>query len=157
SRSENAALLVRAVRMTERGHEHAIRVARIDDDVRDLLGVAQTEMRPRLAAVGGSVDAVADRQVGTRDAFAAADVHDAGIGRRHPNRADRSGRLLVEDRPPRPAEIVRLPDAAVDEAGIEDARLARHADDRLRPPPAQRPDVAPAQLAEELSIVRLRR
>ena len=46
----------------------------------NLLRVAQAEMRPRLARVGRLVDAVADREVGPRQAFAAADVDDVRIG-----------------------------------------------------------------------------
>ncbi len=61
-RAEDAALLVRAVRMAERGDEQAIRVARIDGELGNLLRVAEAEMRPRRAGVGGFVDAVADRR-----------------------------------------------------------------------------------------------
>ena len=64
-RAEDAALLVRAVRMAEHRDEQPVRIARIDGDLRDLLRVAQAEVRPRLAGVGGLVDAVADREVGT--------------------------------------------------------------------------------------------
>ena len=47
-------------------------------------------------------------------AFAAADVDDVRIGRRDGDRADRLRRLVVEDRVPRAAVVVDLPDAAVD-------------------------------------------
>ena len=40
--------------------------------------VAQAEVRPGLAGVGRLVDAVADREIGPRQAFAAADVEDVG-------------------------------------------------------------------------------
>ena len=79
----------------------------------NLLRVAQAEVRPGLAGVGGLVDAVADGEVRTRQPFAAADVEDVRIGRRDGDPADRSGRLIVEDRLPRPAGVGGLPDAAV--------------------------------------------
>ena len=102
-RSKDAALLVRAVRMPEHGDEQPVRVARVDDDLRDLLAVAQAEMRPGRAGVDRLVDAVAGGEVGPLQAFAAADVDDARIGRRDRDRADRAGGLVVEDRRPRAA------------------------------------------------------
>ena len=52
-RAENAALFARPVGMAEHGGEHAVGIARIDGERRNLLPVAQAEMRPRLAGVGG--------------------------------------------------------------------------------------------------------
>jgi hypothetical protein len=60
--------------MAEHRDEQAVGVARVDDDVRNLLAVAQAEMGPRLAGVGRLVDAVADREIRPRQPFAAADV-----------------------------------------------------------------------------------
>ncbi len=88
---------------------------------------SQAEMRPRLAGVGRLVDAVAGREVGPDDAAAGADVDDVRIGRRDGDRADRSGRLAIEERLPVRAVVGRAPDAAVVEADVEDVRLARHA------------------------------
>ena len=134
-RAEDAALLVRAVGMAERGDEQAIRVLRIDRELRNLLRVAQAEMRPGLAGVGRFVDAVADGEVRARQPFAAADVDDVRIGRRDGDPADRSGRLVVEDRLPGAAGVGRLPDAAVDHADVEGVRLAAHGP---RPPSSAR-------------------
>ena len=100
--------------MAEHGDEETIGVLGIDDDLRNLLAVAQAEMRPGLAGVGGFVDAVAGRQVGALQAFAAADVDDVRIRWRQRDRADRAGRLVVEDRNPGASVVGRLPDAAVD-------------------------------------------
>ena len=76
-----------------------------------------------------------------------------GIGRRDGDRADRAGRLVVEDRRPGAAVVGRLPDAAVDDADVERVRLAGDAVERLGPAGAVRPDVAPAQLGEHLGSV----
>src|SRR4029077_3350254 len=50
-RSINAAFFVGPVRMTGYGHKDAIRIFWIDSQLRDLLTVAQSEMRPRLTCV----------------------------------------------------------------------------------------------------------
>ena len=50
--------------MSGHRHEQMIGIARIDRDLRDLLAVAQAEMRPGLARIGRFVDAVADRKIG---------------------------------------------------------------------------------------------
>src|SRR5205823_3427662 len=92
--AENAALGVRSVRVAEDGDEEAVRIVRVDGDGRDLLAIAQTEVRPRRAGVGGLVDAVAGGEVGALQPFAAADVEDVRIRRRDGDRADRAGRLL---------------------------------------------------------------
>ena len=127
-RSKDAALFVRAVRMPERGHENPIGIARIDDDLRNLLRIAQSrQMRPRLTSVRGFVDAVADREIRARQPLTARDVHDVRIGWRDRHPSDRSGRLIVEERLPRAAGVRRLPHAAVADADVERVRLARHA------------------------------
>ena len=95
------ALFVWTVGMTEDGHEQPIRVAGIDDDLRNLLAVAKTEVRPRRAGVGGFVDAVTRREVRPLQSFPAADVDDVRIRRRDGDRADGACGLVVEDRMPR--------------------------------------------------------
>src|SRR6185436_1766462 len=56
-RSKDAALFIGAVGMAERGDEDPVRVARIDDQLRNLLRVAQAKVRPRLAGIGGAIHA----------------------------------------------------------------------------------------------------
>src|SRR4051794_10841779 len=99
--------------MAEDRDEESIRVLWIDDDLRNLLAVTQAEVRPRLSGIGGFVDAVSGGEIGPLQSFAAPDVDDVGVRRRDRDRADRSGRLLVEDRFPGEPVVVRLPDAAV--------------------------------------------
>ena len=79
-------------------------------------------MRPGAPAVLGLVDAVADRQIGPLQAFAAADVEDVGIRGSHGNGADGSGWLRVERWRPRAAVIGGLPHATVDDADVEQVR-----------------------------------
>ena len=46
-------------------------IARVHDDLRNLLAIAQAEVRPCLARVGRLVDSVAGREIGTLQALAA--------------------------------------------------------------------------------------
>src|SRR5205823_12625070 len=77
--SKDTPLFIGAVRMAERGDEQAIGISRIDEDRANLSRVAKTQMVPRLAGIAGFVDAVADRQVGPLEPFAAADINNVGI------------------------------------------------------------------------------
>ncbi len=149
-RPVDAALLIRAVRVPERRDEQAVRVMRIDRDRGDLLGVAQAEVRPRRARVGGLVHAVADREVGPVQAFPAAGVDRVVVARRHRERTDRTGALAVEDRRPRPPGVVRPPHAAVHGRHVEAVRLVGNPAHRRRAPPAQRPDEPPLHPRIEL-------
>ena len=97
-RTKDAALLVRPVRVAKRRDEQPVRVPRVDRQLGNLLRIAQAEMRPCLAGIGGPVDAVADGEVRARQALAAPDIQDVRIGGRDGNPPDRSGRLVVEDR-----------------------------------------------------------
>ena len=82
---------IRSVGMSERRDEQPVRIPRIHLDIGDHLRIAQSEVRPGLAGVGGFVHAVADRQIGADDSRAGADVNDVGI-RRAPPRSRRSSR-----------------------------------------------------------------
>jgi hypothetical protein len=146
--SKHTALGVGPVRVTEDGDEEPVGVARIDGDGRDHLAVAQAEMLPGASGVGGLVDPVADGEIRTDDARSSPDVDDARVRRRDPNRADRAGRLVVEQRHPIGAEVRGSPDAAVVEAGVEGIRLAGDASQRTGAPGTRGADVAPAHLAE---------
>ena len=121
--------------MAEHRGEDPIRIVRIDGERRDLLAVAQAEVRPGAAGVGRSVDAVAHREVGALQPLAAADVDDVRIRRRHRDRADRLRRLVVEDGLPGAPVVVGPPDAAVADADVEDIRMR----------PARRPGPACAR------------
>ena len=125
--------------------EEMIGIARIDRELGDLLAVAQAEMGPGFAGVGRFVDAVADGEIGPMQSFAAPDVDDVGIGNRNRERADRAGRLIIENRLPGASVIVRLENAAIDLREIENVRLRRHARDRADPSAAVGPDVAPVE------------
>ena len=56
-----------------------MRIARIDDDFRDHVGIAQAGVRPRLAGIGRLVDAVAGIEVAANVGFAGSGVDDVGL------------------------------------------------------------------------------
>ena len=135
--------------MPEGSDEQPVGVLRIDGDFRDLLGVAQAEVCPRLAGVGGLVDAVARGQVWARQPFSTPDINNVGVGERDADPADGSSRLIVEDRLPGPAGVGGLPDAAVADAYIKGVRQARMAGRGLGPAGTIRADVAPAHVRKQ--------
>ena len=58
--SINTALFVRPVRMARYGHNDAIGIFRIDRQLRDLLTITQSEMRPRLSSISGFINTITD-------------------------------------------------------------------------------------------------
>ena len=156
-RAEDAALRIGAVRMPEGRHEHPVGVLGVDIDLRDHLRIAQAQVRPGLARVAGFVHPVAHRKIGPDDARSAAHVNHVGIRRGDGDGADRTRRLVVEQRRPGRAVVGGAPHPAVVEAGIEDIGLAGDAGKRPRAPGASRPDGAPMHLGIKLGAGRLRR
>src|SRR5579863_7093614 len=71
-------------------------------------------------------------------------VNNVVIRRSDGDGADRLTGLLVEDRRPGAAVVVRPPHPAIYRADIEKIRLARYASDRPRPSAPKRPNHAPA-------------
>src|SRR5437588_12385082 len=99
-----------------------MRIPRIDHEPRDLEAVGQTEVTPGRSAIGRFVDPVADREVGTLQAFPASDIDRARIRWGDRNRPDGAGRLIVEDRRPGAPVVPAPPHAAVVHADVEHGR-----------------------------------
>ena len=131
--------------MAERRNEQAFRIRGIDRDARNLLCVAQPEMRPRPAGVRRLVHAVARREIGAVQSLSRSHVDDVRIRDRDVDRADRARWLLVEDRRPHAAVVGGLPDTAAHHADVEHVRLARNSGRGLRASAAERSDVSPAE------------
>src|SRR5690349_10986686 len=142
--------------MTGNGDQNHVSVARIDGNLRNLLAVAQTKMRPGLSRVGGFVNAVAYGQIGTLQSFATADIDDVWIGWRYRNAPDRAGRLIVENRIPRAAIVIRLPNSTVHLRHIENTRLRRNARQCTHATSTAWADAAPVKRAKEFRIELLR-
>jgi hypothetical protein len=134
--------------MTKDGDEEPVGVAWIHRDGRDHLAVAQPEMLPRAPGVGGLVHPVADGEIGPDDARSRPHVDDVGVRRRDGDGADRTGRLVVEQRDPVGAVVGGSPDAPIVEAGVERIGLTGNASQRTRASGTGWTDVAPAHLSE---------
>ena len=72
--SENAALGVRPVRMSDRRDVDDVRIRRMNAHPPDLAAVGQADVRPRLSGVGRLVHAVAGGDVGAKARLAHSDV-----------------------------------------------------------------------------------
>ena len=122
--AEDAALLIRPVRMPKRSHENDAGIARVDDQLADRAGVAQAHVLPGFARVERFVDAVAGGGIAADAAFAGADIDDVGIGRRHGQAADGGRLLVVEDGLPGGGAIRGFPDAAAGGAEVVSGGIA---------------------------------
>ena len=138
--------------MSGHGDENSIGIPRINRELRDLLSIAQTEMRPGFSRVDRFVDTVTERKIGAMQTFAAADVDHVRIGNGNSERADRAGRLIVENRLPGAAAIIGFENATINLRGVEDIRLRRYTADRASSSAAKRADISPAQCASEIVI-----
>ena len=108
----DAALAAAAPERTVGRHPDDPRVARIDQDAADVLGLLEPHALPRLAAVERAVEAVAVGDAALVVVLAGADPDDVGVLRVDGQGADRIGAFAVEDRRPGGAGVGRLPDAA---------------------------------------------
>src|ERR1700720_1934801 len=112
--------------MPDHSNEYAVRIVRIDENDADLLPVAQAEMLPATASVGGFVDSVASRKVRPAQAFTASDINNVWIRGCERQGANRAGRWVVEDWIPGAAIVGAFPYAAVVRRHVENIWLARH-------------------------------
>ena len=152
--AEHAALRIGTVGMAERGCQQHVRVARIDQDLADLLGVLQPDGGPGGPAVGRAEHAFALGDIGAHVGLARADVDDVAIARGHGQGADGAHGLGVEDRGPGAARVVGAPDPAIHRPEVEPPGLVRCAGHRQHPPAAERADGAPVQRLEQRGIDR---
>ncbi len=150
ARAEHAALAARAPGVPERRHVDEVRVARMHAHAPDVPRVAQSDVRPRRAAVRRAIDAVAVRHVPADARFAGAGVHDVAVGRGDVDRADRGGlEEAVGDVLPVGAAIRRLPHAAGAGAEIERHRVGRMAGDGHGAAAAEGTDGTPGERLEQ--------
>src|SRR5207245_2225825 len=122
--TKDAALFIGAVGMAFGGDEEAVWILRIDENRRDLLGVAKVlHVRPGFTRVGGFIDSVAGGEIRALQSFAAADINNVRIGRGDGESADGAGGLIVENGIPGVAEVRGFPDAAVDGGHVKQIGL----------------------------------
>jgi len=143
--TKDAALFIGAVGMAFGGDEEAVWILRIDENRRDLLGVAKVlHVRPGFTRVGGFIDSVAGGEIRALQSFAAADINNVRIGRGDGESADGAGGLIVENGIPGVAKSVVFPDAAVDGGHVKHIGLVRDAGDATVAASAEGPDAAPS-------------
>ena len=125
-RAIHAALLLRPRRAAECADVHEIRIRRMHDDLADASHFFEADVLPRRAGVGRFVDAVAHHvRVADRPRFAGTGPHDARVGWRNGQCADRLHALIIEDRPEGARAVGGLPDAARRRAEVVRRRVAR--------------------------------
>ncbi len=146
-RAVDAARRVGPEGVAEDGGEGEVGVRGMDDHGSDL-PLLRPDVRPGLPSVGRLVDPVARGDVSPDVGLARADIDDAGIGRGDGDRADGRVRLIVEDRPPRDASVVRGPDAARGGGGVVDEGAPRHAGHARHASPDRRTDQPELQALE---------
>ena len=111
--TKDPALLVVAVRMSERRDINDVGIGGVHANARDRLCIRQAQVPPGLAAVGGLVDAVALGDAAAELGLAHANVNDVRVGFRYGHRAHRgAGHLPVGDREPGVAAVRGLPEPA---------------------------------------------
>ena len=107
------------------GHVDDVRVARVDDDVLGVLGVFEPHALPRLAGVGRLVHAVAVADAALVVVLAGAEPDDVRVARVHGDAPERIGAVGLEDRRPRVAAVLGLPQVARRGGDVPHARVLR--------------------------------
>ena len=151
----NPTLLVWSIGMTESTYVNNFRISRVNHDSADLAGILQAHMRPRGAAVTGSVNAIAGRQVRSNIRLASSCVDRLRIRWRNRDGPDGGHRLFIRNRRPDSAGIRGFPDAAVDRAEIKSCRVAGHSRDGDRAASTERANQSPFEGADQLRWNRL--
>jgi hypothetical protein len=126
-----------------------VRVARVDNDHADVLGVLQPQVFPGGAAVEAPVNAVAVAHVAAADVLAGADPNGVAVVWVDGDGADRVRTLTVEDRRPGRPAVFGLPDTAAAHRHVPDAAIDRIDRDVGDPAGHQRrSDLAPFEPGE---------
>ena len=108
---EDATLAARRPQRSFRGDPDGVRVARVHDDLADVLGAIESQLLEALAAVPAAIDAVTPANVSTAHVLSGAHPDGVGCARVERHGADRVGAVVVEDRRPGRAGVDRLPDS----------------------------------------------
>src|SRR5579871_3171848 len=108
-----------------RGHQNHVRIARIDPDFRDVLGVRQSHHFPGLAPVGALVNAVAIAYGPLALILTGAQPHDVGVLGVHGHAPEGVGSAVVEDGLPGDSVVGGFPKASRGCGDIPDAAIFR--------------------------------
>ena len=143
---EDPALGVRPEGVADRRDVDAVRVARVHDDIGDLVRLLEPEGLPAAPGVGGAVHPRTEGEVLAELGFAAAHVDHVGIARGDGDGAHGGEVALpVGEVLPGEAAVRRAPDAAVHRPHVEQERLVQIPDHGVHAPAAVGTDVPPSQ------------
>src|SRR5579864_7721787 len=131
--------------MAEHRGENFVGIARIDRERGDLLAINEAEMRPGFAGVGGFVDAIADRKIGTVQSLSAGYVDNVWVRGSNGDGADGLRRFPIKNGIPGATVVVRLPDSPVYLTDVEQVGLAGNAGGGAGASAAEGPNHAPVQ------------
>ncbi len=112
ARAKQAASRAWCPQPAQGGDINVIGVARMDDDLADVVGVGQAGVAPGFPRVAGEEDAITPGHAVACVGLARADPDDLGIGGSDGDGTDGSVRRTIENRRPRPTVIARLPHTA---------------------------------------------
>ena len=148
---ENAAVRIGSEHMPHGSNVHSVGIPGIDEDCAGRVRIAQAGILPRLAGIGGFVNAVA-RNNGVADVrFAGADVKNLWIGWRHRYRADAGAgprQLAISDVFPF-GTVGALPNAAAHCTGVKEIVVSRNTGHGDHSPADVRANTPPFELAHQ--------
>src|SRR5579864_2114142 len=77
--AKDSALFVRAERVPDRGNENNVRIVRVDQNLRDVMRIFESNVSPRLSGVDRFVHAIPIRYIASQTWLASTDVNDIRI------------------------------------------------------------------------------
>ncbi len=135
--------------VAEHGCIHDVGIVGMYADTRDVAGLREAGLRPRLARVDRSPHAVPIGDVAAHGLFPAADIDDVGVRRRHFDGADRAAKISVRDIGPGLPAVCCAPYAATCRAEVIQVRLAAHAGHGGRSAAPEGTDASPVEAAQQ--------
>ena len=147
-RAEHAALGIGAEDVTKRADQHGVRILSVDENRADMPRRGQPGVLPVRSAVGGSVQAVASRDVVARLGMTAAGIKHVRLRWRDSNCTDRRRGESVRHRLPGRACVAGLPHAATGRTEVERIGLIRNAGRHRAPTGAERAEQTPFEAGE---------
>ena len=139
ARAKNSALGIGSVGVAQRGYKNDVWIRRMHDQLADVPRIFQPDIRPGLAAVVRTIDAIAKGNISADAGLAGAGINNIGIGFGNSNGADGRNTLLIEKRIPGNAAIIGFPDSAGDCAHVVGVGLAGDAGTAKARPPRNGP------------------
>src|SRR5262249_19489608 len=143
--AKHAALRIGPKGMAKRRNENDIGIFGMNNDPANMAGIAEPNVLPALAGVGGLENSVAFHDVAANTGFAGTGEDDVRVRLRDRNVAHRGDLFFVGNRFPRRAAIGGLPNTASHRPEVESGRVAGSARDRQHASGAIGPNRSPGE------------